>query len=328
MLSLRFAELVERRLGVETCKMYRETNARGWARCMEEFELRTKRDFDISHNDLNYSYYIILPGASDNHDHGIQSNFITLKTSDILEIFRPIVQQIIDLVTEQYNALEKKGKQPSSVILCGGFGDNVYLYESLKTHFEDTEDFAVLQPSNAWTAIARGAIIHCIEGEGLVRTRIARRHYGVVMRAVYNEEKHGESVNKVHDPNDGRWYVDNRIDWYVAKGQALPYADPILRDFYFTSENEFFEESILMVVCDSDEPPTDFKPTASTRMFCTITPDIRSIPREHWWEDMNEDNNRYMKLNYQVGMKFTGGTILWDVRVDGEIYGTAAADYE
>lgn len=329
MLNLRFAELVERRLGADTFKMYRETNARGWARCMEEFEFFTKRDFDPSSNVLDSPYYIGLPGAPDIPGQGISGNFIILSTSDLLEIFRPIIQQIIDLVDEQYSALQKNGKQPSSVILVGGFGDNIYLFESLKAHFADAQDFAVLQPPNASSAIARGAIIHCLEGEGLVRTRIARRHYGVITRHVYNPKKHHESVNKVQDQNDGRWYVDDQIDWYVTKGQSLPYADAIVRDFYFTCENEFFEESIQMVVCDTDERPTEFKPTATTRILCTISPDVGSIPEKYWKESINpQTNTRFMRLEYGIGMKFTGGNILWDMRVDGVVYGTAAADYE
>ncbi|KAG9521362.1 actin-like ATPase domain-containing protein, partial [Aureobasidium melanogenum] len=329
MLNLRFEELVEQRMGTEACKKYRETNARGWARCIEEFELRTKRVFDISETDPDYPYYITMPGVPDNPDRGMQGNFLILKAADLMEIFRPIVQQIIDLVYEQYNSLMKKGKKPSSVILVGGFGNNLYLFESLKAHFEDIKDFEVLQPLNAWSAIARGAIIHCIEGEGLVRTRIARRHYGVVTRQVYNAKKHDKSVHKVQDPNDGRWYVDNQIDWYVTKGQALPYADPIVRDFYFTSENEFVQESIMMVVCDDDERPTEFEPTASTRILCTISPDMRAVPADLWIEGDNEkDNTRFMRLDYGIGMKFTGGNILWDMRVDGVVYGTAAADYE
>ena len=109
-------------------------------------------------------------------------------------IFEPVVGKIIQLVKGQIAATKKKIK---TVLLVGGFGQNNYLKERLRSSLD--KSITVLQPPNAWTAVARGAVMM-----GLARTnsklaavglvsRAARKHYGVELNESFKSKKHDEN---------------------------------------------------------------------------------------------------------------------------------------
>jgi tRNA A37 threonylcarbamoyltransferase TsaD len=110
------------------------------------------------------------------------------------DIFEPVVGKIIQLVKDQITATGKKIK---TVLLVGGFGQNNYLKERLRSSLD--KHIIVLQPPNAWTAVVRGAVMM-----GLARTnstlavvglvsRAARKHYGVEFSKTFKPKKHDES---------------------------------------------------------------------------------------------------------------------------------------
>ncbi len=83
-----------------------------------------------------------------------------------------------------------------SVLLVGGFGQNNYLKERLRSSFSPIE---VLQPLNAWTAVVRGAVMMGIAQSNpslalvSVTSRVARKHYGVGLSVKFDEALHDSS---------------------------------------------------------------------------------------------------------------------------------------
>lgn len=55
-----------------------------------------------------------------------------MKGSDIHDIFEPVVQEIINLVRQQIGLSKEVGADIKAVIMVGGFGENLYLYERLR----------------------------------------------------------------------------------------------------------------------------------------------------------------------------------------------------
>jgi molecular chaperone DnaK (HSP70) len=115
-----------------------------------------------------------------------------MKLADLESIFEPIVEEIIQLVKDQIKATKKTIK---AVLLVGGFGQNSYLKERLQgTLSKETE---ITQPPNGWTAVVRGAVMKGL-GSNLagiqVRSRVARKHYGIRISVKYDPKRHLEAT--------------------------------------------------------------------------------------------------------------------------------------
>ncbi len=55
-----------------------------------------------------------------------------MKGSDIYNIFEPVIKEIISLVSQQIELSKGVGANVKAVIMVGGLGENLYLYERLR----------------------------------------------------------------------------------------------------------------------------------------------------------------------------------------------------
>ncbi|KAG9559831.1 actin-like ATPase domain-containing protein, partial [Aureobasidium melanogenum] len=327
LINMRFQAFLKSRMGARALERYIAKNDKGWAQCLQHFEDRTKRDFDPERLPEKI-YPIPLWNAPDEPDADIEDNNINLSTMDLTEIFRPIIQSALKLVHNQYEALIERKKQPRGLILVGGFGKSQHLMKSIKNHFSAiAPGFEVIRPGHSWSAVAVGAVIHRLEGASVVKSRIARSHYGVLTRAYWREGVHSKE-SKIWDADEEAWYADNVIQWYVNKGQSMISGNYIPMPFYITSREISESEIITMIISDEDEAPLEFNPTEKTRRLCAITADLSQVPRKKWKNRMTSKNKKYMFLQHSVGFTFGPGGLLFDARVAQEVVGTARADYE
>lgn len=58
-------------------------------------------------------------------------------------------------------------------------------------------------------------------------SRISRRHYGVVASEPFDPQEHPWSA-RYWDRYSERWEAENRMTWYVYKGQTCDSDEPIL----------------------------------------------------------------------------------------------------
>ena len=65
----------------------------------------------------------------DNRQQGVQRSKFRLKGNEIIQIFRPVLDEIIALVQGQISSTKRKVK---AIILVGGFGESAYLRKALK----------------------------------------------------------------------------------------------------------------------------------------------------------------------------------------------------
>jgi hypothetical protein len=70
----------------------------------------------------------------------------------IRTVFEPIMKDITDLIDEQ---IHDAGRSVQAVLLVGGFGQNKYLRERVAA--STGLGGRVLQPTDGWTAVVRGA---------------------------------------------------------------------------------------------------------------------------------------------------------------------------
>lgn len=158
----------------------------------------------------------------------------SLYGSDIRDIFEPIVSEIIYLVKEQ---IRISGQKSKAVLLVGGFGASIYLGERIREAVADR--ILVLQPPEAWSAVARGAVLKglAINSPGMtkvtVQRRKIRRSYGIQLDVPYPRSQHSHLKHqRFWDGQDGCYNV-RIMDWFVKRvSLLLPALRPLLTIFY------------------------------------------------------------------------------------------------
>ncbi|THY77779.1 hypothetical protein D6C86_07246 [Aureobasidium pullulans] len=347
LLNLRFEDLVRERIG---SKAFESLKPRTWATAQKDFEETVKRNFNPSSSQAEYDttkYYIPLPGVPDNAAAGIEDGYLALSTAEAAEIFRPIVNSVIELIEGQRNTLAEHGETARGVILVGGFGQSNYLYKCLKQRFADEDRppsytssvdevatqsegsrFIVLQPDNPWTAVVRGAVMSGLQND-LVISRKARRFYGVVIVETWDANKHSLK-NKYWCSVYHEWRARNQITWCIERGQSLPVKKPVL--FNFNHKWDVDEESPTyvspkIIVSDSVYAPIEYEKTQETRKLCRLLTCLSNVPREHF-KIAYRNGHPHRKLSYTIGVVVDSGGLNFDLRVDDIVYGQIRADYE
>jgi len=183
-----------------------------------------------------------VPGLPDNRELGIRKNKLTVAGSDIRAIFKPILDEVLKLVTGQIRASRKPMK---AIILVGGFGQNAYLRDSIRQEVKRLKVEVMQSPNRlvtvekaqqqvlnyqySWTAVVRGALMKGLASTSpafakvKISERSARKHYGVCVGIEYSRYKHDDDY-KVWDPFSG-FYRVYMMDWFITKVQILPKVD-------------------------------------------------------------------------------------------------------
>lgn len=367
-LNLRFQELVKSRMGEAAFKNLCERKPKSWAIALKYFEDYVKKNFDPLDSQEEYDdnkFNVPLPGAEDDVSAGIDCGFITLSTAEVAELFRPLVNSVIDLVERQRNMLGAYGKTAKGVILVGGFGQSNYLFKCLKSRFADEDPppqytraadeavsepdtkFVVLQPANAWTAVVRGAVLASLRKK-VVLSRKARRHYGIVCNSLFDATKHPERL-KYWSSKSETWRANEQLSWHIERDADLPTDQPILITFYSSWwHHEGWPDSVSLriIVSDALHPPVEFDPSRETRVLCRLKVDLENVPRHLFEECTNSKGLLYRTLYYKVGMivqsgMYIGieyeyranlslclGSVYFDLRVNDVVYGVVSANFE
>lgn len=112
--------------------------------------------------------------------------------SQMQAIFDPVIEQVVALVKAQIVSTKKDIK---AVLLVGGFGQSFYLKERLRSSLASSIE--VIQPSNSWTAVVRGAVMIGAQSD-VVQSRAAREHYGILAEASYDRSIHSEDQKYIN----------------------------------------------------------------------------------------------------------------------------------
>ncbi|KAG9737885.1 actin-like ATPase domain-containing protein, partial [Aureobasidium melanogenum] len=126
-LNLKFQDLVGRRMGADDFQSFCDENSGAWAVAHQYFEDYVKRNFDPVDSETEFDdgqFNVPFPGVKDNLAAGIMGSFITLTNADVPEIFRPIVDKVIELVERQRRVLAAHGKTAEGLIMVGGLGNS------------------------------------------------------------------------------------------------------------------------------------------------------------------------------------------------------------
>ena len=172
---------------------------------MDHFENKTKVDFNGKRGEQ-------IPVAGVGPHPGVTRHRLELSSTEIKEIFEPVISEILTLIYEQ---IQQTAKTVKLILLVGGFGDSKYLKSRIQETFPDIEVKVSLNWSvpavrtcrrrqilnmltfNAsQTAVVRGALMRGLaEVKGLttklprIRARKARKHYGTEYVTPYKKRQ-------------------------------------------------------------------------------------------------------------------------------------------
>ncbi|ORY64115.1 uncharacterized protein BCR38DRAFT_343069 [Pseudomassariella vexata] len=336
-LNYRFEEHVRSRLGQSRFDEMKIKKPRAWQMGLRYFEEFVKRNFnEDEHQEVNVPF----PGLPDDEEAQIESGFLVLTASQIKDIFKPVAKEVCDLVQGQVNTIRGRGGIVSGIVLVGGFGQSDYLYRQLKTHFTsvapppyterpahelaENGSIEVMQPVYAWTAVVRGAVLRGLEGN-MVISRKARMHYGTSYATVYDEDKHNVS-ERYWSPLWERWMVSDRMQWHIAKGEAISPLSPIA--FHYTRNFRPGQSLIVtddLIACEADEPPVAY--SRELVHVCTLTTDLSAVPRSLFTRLTTTRGVEFDNLDFTLEMIVDSAGLGFELKVDGVRYGRVEAEF-
>lgn len=113
------------------------------SRFMVAFESK-KQQFSASNTRKSYKLPLIMPelDISSGHIEGYDENYneVILSKQDLLDCFSPVVDSIVNLVSDQVENVRKRGEpEVKTVVLVGGLGCSKHIRDCLKQWCEEKE---------------------------------------------------------------------------------------------------------------------------------------------------------------------------------------------
>jgi hypothetical protein len=164
----------------------------------------------------------------------------------------------------------------------------------------------------------------------MVISRKSRRHYGLVVSQEFAPSVHPKEC-KYWDDNDGTWRARNRMKWYVGKGTTVCSEAPLIfyfyRDFALGASKTVTED---LVACDANIAPGGYSsaPGSTTRVLCKTPINLEKVPAHLFESCTSLSGRKYLRLNYEIGMRIESGGLRFDLRVDGVVYGQITATFD
>lgn len=218
----------------------------------------------------------------------------------------------------------------------GGSGCSQYLLEKLKQgRFGGRGKIPVLQPVNAQSAIARGALQRGLEGS-MVHKRLSRRSYGYLSHKQYAGTMAADvKARKEWDPGHSFWKVGGNLTWYIRRNEVV--AQTALVTQLYTRKvpvpsNGFSPRLVFedfLVSCDLDTPPDyNFQDPSAITTVCYMYSDLSSVPCSSFDVRMGSDGKQYYIIDYDVTMKIVDEVIKFEMLHEGISYGVVTAKFD
>ncbi|KAJ9284373.1 hypothetical protein DTO021C3_8018 [Paecilomyces variotii] len=322
-LNRRFEEFLEKKLSSEP----------GWGRdtleeALQRFETVAKRVFD---GNLHNEFMIPVPGIDDNDDLGVRRGKMKLSGEDMKSIFEPILMQVLGLVKGQ---IEASREDVSAVFLVGGLGQNPFLQSFIQERIDPRIE--VIQVTNGWTAVVRGALAKVASEVApsleaiAVDSRIARKHYGITCSVLFDPARH-DPHKKYFCDFEGNYKIQV-MKWFIHKGDRIEEGKPLKsawRRHQWTKEGIF--DSIPLTIYELDTPDGEDAPMYFNRKMkkhVHLCPNIGAIPQSRIPILRGKDHRPYYILDFQIHAAYFSAHCEYTLWHGGQDYGTVKATYD
>ncbi|TGO63683.1 hypothetical protein BCON_0011g00230 [Botryotinia convoluta] len=330
-LNQRFVQAVKELVGEDAYYHLRKT--KGFELATKQFDQSIKTSF---RGDPDEDYYVNFPMADleDDPFNGLQSNTWNMKVDDVKVIFDPLISDIERLVSEQVNLVRVKRMQErhakeneiKAIFLVGGFGASEYLKIRLeKIH----PDIQIIQPHDAWSAIAKGAVLSCLPQKAVIVSTQATKHYGVSARPPY-DNKIDKGQWKVYDSSTGVYRTD-RMTWYIHQGEDLKRNQTLRFGFYYRLPSSYSPSDLIftnkLLQSENNIAPIHPSPN-STKTNCILTTDLRDINKSCLKRVMGLDRKEYWDLDYDLVVSINDAVMKFSFEIEGKEMGAVEASYD
>jgi molecular chaperone DnaK (HSP70) len=320
-LNRRFGEFLVQKL----------SQKRGWdeeilMEAMERFDSVIKKQFSTSTSNLGYT--IPVPGMANDEQLGIKRGRFNIKAAEVKGIFDPIVDKIIKLVNDQIRATSQTIR---AVLLVGGFGQNNYLKERLRTSLGSAVQ--ILQPPNAWTAVVRGAVMMGLARSdprltsvGLV-SRAARKHYGADLSTRFDASRHVSS-KKYWSSIDG-WYRVLEVFWFIKKGEPVSEGKPIQIPFVHRvrAPAANMGSFTITIWCDEVSAVAPIHKNGNGRNLVTLKADLSHFSMSSFQTSVGADKFTYYQAPGTIEATFYSASTKYVLVCNGQRCDTVTAEY-
>lgn len=141
-----------------------------------------------------------------------------------------------------------------------------------------------MQSPNAWTAVARGAVLRGLEGS-ILRERRSWVHYGTTYTTPFDPEKHPFS-SRYWDSLEDIYRTKSAIDWFVLKNDVVAESRAISIGFYRKYNGSQYPSPHSLRVLDElyasleALAPVVFD-ASKTSLVCTVITDLSKVPKKN-----------------------------------------------
>ncbi|KAM7206445.1 chaperone protein DnaK [Naviculisporaceae sp. PSN 640] len=300
------------------------------AEAMETFEKSIKRKFTMAAA-RDEIFPVPVGGLQDNKEKGVSRGRYALKASDVWAIFEPVVEEVIKLVKEQI----KSSKVPiRAVLMVGGFGASNYLKERLRNAID--KKILVLQPPNAWLAVAHGAVMKGLAlsaPEQLtmvkVQTRKARKHYGTEWRVRYDDTRHGHLKSQRHWCGLDGCYKVRVMEWFIQRGDPVAENEPFITSFTWAglvSQGQI-KKIGMDIYCDRTERNAPMAKDEYVRLLCRVEADLSHIPENMLRRRKGYNGEWYYELCCKIEAVYQSASTQYTLIYNGQRYNSVTAEY-
>jgi len=322
-LNKRFGDAVKNLIGEE--EFFRLKKTKAFFLADRQFDNEIKIRF---RGKATEEYFVNFPMADleDDPRNGLESNCWRMTGVDVKNIFAPLVTDILRLIDDQVKSVKIKRPERgvTGIFLVGGFGSSQYLKSCVeKAH----PDIQVMQPSDAWSAIVKGAALSKLPVASVESTQ-ATQHYGV--QALSPFDRGLDAGEKKTTSRDG---IDRvmTFTWYINIGDELlrdhtirfPFVRSIDKDYKLDDlifEDDLYESKDRIA-------PRHFSKGDSIKENCTVKSDLRGIPRDRFQQRVDKKGKEYYDINFDLVVKLESALMTFSCEVDGKIMGSAEAKY-
>ncbi|KAK7927290.1 hypothetical protein PG985_004288 [Apiospora marii] len=293
----------------------------------EEWEYTMKRAF--TGKEVNKEFMLRPPAKAFSKFKRVrgQSDSYSIKGETVRHFYDATLLGIQQLISDQKREIRTKhNKEPKKILLVGGLGSSRYIYNRLQEEHQN-----VLQPTRAWSVVARGAVISVLRNTlsskdfagsqdykrkqtlhrlPEISARVSRFNHGVESGVpVYRASPPVDvSRDRVTTDCDGTQLVW-RMRWYLRQGDTVHDRNPVTHNFteYVKDANATKTYFNILV---SDTAEASVRQDHTVKQLCVIGCEYE-VP----WEEMQFiAPGVRMVDNISLTMRFQGEP-KWSVRV-------------
>jgi hypothetical protein len=228
-----------------------------------------------------------------------------------------LITDILRLINDQIKSVQlKRPNQPiTGVFLVGGFGCSQYLKSCIEREHPTIQ---VLQPTDAWSAIAKGAALSQLTREATVVSTSSTRHFGFeAYSKVDPVEDFDQPSMKMRDGS----VRTQKMTWYISKGEDITRDQKIKFPFHrdlsidHTPAELIFEDALIE--CYDPEAPLHRSKGRKIGVNCTLTANLQSVRPDKFQTLNDPEGNPYIRVNYEIVMTLKSALMELSLEIDG-----------